>query len=180
MTEIQLVQLLKEKDEQAFKLLYKYYPKIRSYLRGFGASIQEVEDIYHESLYIMMNKLDDPQFELTSSVNTFLFGICKNKYITLSREQKKKYDDDWIDNLTSETELNVDVQEALKEDRKYELAQKALRQLEDRCRKLLNAFYVEKRRMKEIALEFGFSSDRVAKTQKYRCLEAAKKNYQRG
>lgn len=173
MTETQLIEQLKENNEQAFKLLYQYYPKIRSYLLGFGASQQEVEDIYHEALYILINKLKDAQFELTCSVNTFLFGICKNKYISLNREKNKSFDV-YFDSAHKE-----DIETAIQEDKKYEVTQKAFRQLEESCRKLLKAFYVEGKRMKEIAIEFGFSSDKVAKTQKYRCLEAAKKNYQK-
>jgi RNA polymerase sigma factor (sigma-70 family) len=172
MKETQLIEKLKENNEQAFKLLYKYYPIIRSYLLRFGATQQEIEDVYHEALFILINKLKDPQFELTSTVNTFLFGICKHKYITINREKKK----------SSEIELNSDdnklLEEAIQEDKKYEVAQKAFHQLEESCKKLLKAFYVEGKRMKQIANEFGFSSDKVAKTQKYRCLEAAKKNYQ--
>ena len=96
MKETQLIEKLKGNNEQAFKLLYKYFPKIRSYLLKFGASKQEAEDIYHDALYILINKLNDPSFILTSSVNTFLFGICKHKYISLHREKKKNIDLDVI------------------------------------------------------------------------------------
>ena len=95
MKETQLIEKLKGNNEQAFKLLYKYFPKIRSYLLKFGASKQEAEDIYHDALYILINKLNDPGFILTSSVNTFLFGICKHKYISLHREKKKNIDLDF-------------------------------------------------------------------------------------
>tara|TARA_B110000211_G_C14076755_1_gene552450 strand:+ start:1380 stop:1940 length:561 start_codon:yes stop_codon:yes gene_type:complete len=178
MKETQLIEELKNNNEKAFKLLYKYYPKIKSYLLGFGASKQEVEDVYHEALYILINKLKDPEFKLTSSVNTYLFGICKNKYITLNREKGKvlKHDFDPEISLDSNEKENIEV--AIQEDQKLEMAQNSFKQLEESCKKLLIAFYVEGKRMKQIAIEFGFMSDKVAKTQKYRCLEAAKKNYQ--
>ncbi len=47
MEETQLIEKLKENNDKSFKLLYKYYPKVRSYLIGFGATKQEVEDVYH-------------------------------------------------------------------------------------------------------------------------------------
>ncbi len=171
MKEAQLIEKLKESNEQAFKLLYKYFPKIKSYLIGFGATKQEAEDVYHEALFILINKLKDPNFELTSTVNTFLFGICKNKFISLNREKKKDA------KLELEQELSKDLEAAFQEDKKFQLAQLAFNKLEESCKKLLKAFYVDGKRMKQIASEFGFSSDKVAKTQKYRCLEAAKKNY---
>lgn len=171
MKEAQLIEKLKENNEQAFKLLYKYFPKIKSYLIGFGATKQEAEDVYHEALFILINKINDPQFELTSSVNTFLFSICKHKYISLNREKKKTFD------LEYDPNIDLDLEAAILEDQKFERAQSAFQKLEESCRKLLKAFYVDGKRMKQIALDFGFSSDKVAKTQKYRCLEAAKKNF---
>lgn len=171
MKEAQLIEKLKENNEQAFKLLYKYFPKIKSYLIGFGATKQEAEDVYHEALFILINKINNPQFELTSSVNTFLFSICKHKYISLNREKKKTFD------LEYDSNIDLDLEAAILEDQKFERAQSAFQKLEESCRKLLKAFYVDGKRMKQIALDFGFSSDKVAKTQKYRCLEAAKKNF---
>ena len=172
MKETQLIEKLKENNEQAFKLLYKYFPKIRSYLLKFGASKQEAEDVYHEALYVLINKLQDPNFVLTSSVNTFLFSICKYKYTSLNRKKQKGID------IEIEAHEKENIEVAVEEDKKYYAAQNAFQQLEESCKKLLKAFYVEGKRMKQIAIEFGFSSDKVAKTQKYRCLEAAKKNYQ--
>jgi RNA polymerase sigma factor (sigma-70 family) len=171
MNETQLIEKLKENNEQAFKLLYQFFPKIRSYLLKFGATKQEAEDIYHDALFVLINKLNDHKFELTSSVNTFLFAICKYKYISLHREKKKNLD------LDLDSDLNQDIEVALKEDQKYESAKRAFQKLEDTCKKLLKAFYVDGHRMKQIAKDFGYSSDKVAKTQKYRCLEAAKKNF---
>ena len=72
MKEAQLIEKLKENNNQAFKLLYKYYPRIKSYLVGFGATKQEVEDVYHEALFILINKLKDPEFKLTSSDLLFI------------------------------------------------------------------------------------------------------------
>lgn len=172
MKETQLIEKLKESNEQAFNLLYEYFPKIRSYLLKFGASKQEAEDIYHEALFILINKLKDPEFILTSSVNTFLFGICKHKYISLNRAKNKEK------LLDVDEPQKEDIEAAIKEDRKYEAAQNAFQKLEESCKKLLKAFYVDGKKMKQIAVEFGFSSDKVAKTQKYRCLESAKKIYQ--
>lgn len=178
MKETQLIEKLKENNEKAFKLLYNYYPKIRSYLLGFGATKQEVEDVYHEALFILISKLKDSEFELTSSVNTFLFGICKNKFITLCREKKKALNHKYDTEIELDSNHKDDIEVAILHDQKLSVAQNAFKQLEERCKKLLQAFYVDGKRMKQIAIDFGFTSEKVAKTQKYRCLEAAKKNYQ--
>ena len=43
------------------------------------------------------------------------------------------------------------------------------------CKSLLEAFYIEKRSMPEIAAHFGYTNADNAKTQKYKCLMRLKK-----
>jgi hypothetical protein len=39
---------------------------------------------------------------------------------------------------------------------------------------MLQLFYLKKKSMAELAKEFGFKSEKVAKNQKYKCLQYAK------
>jgi hypothetical protein len=43
------------------------------------------------------------------------------------------------------------------------------------CKSLLQAFYIEKKSMPEIAVAFGYTNADNAKTQKYKCLIRLKK-----
>ena len=43
------------------------------------------------------------------------------------------------------------------------------------CKSLLDAYYIQKKHMQEIATDFGYTNADNAKTQKYKCLVRLKK-----
>jgi hypothetical protein len=53
--------------------------------------------------------------------------------------------------------------------------EKALGNLGEPCKTLLEAFYLNKKTMQEIATAFGYTNAENAKTQKYKCLLRLKK-----
>jgi len=52
---------------------------------------------------------------------------------------------------------------------------RALNSLGEPCKSLLEAFYIEKKSMDQIALLFGYTNADNAKNQKYKCLMRLKK-----
>ena len=65
----------------------------------------------------------------------------------------------------------------IEEESKFKTAEKALLEVGEKCRDLLRLFYFEKLDFKKIAEKIGLANERVAKNQKYRCLEKARENY---
>jgi hypothetical protein len=53
--------------------------------------------------------------------------------------------------------------------------EKAMAKIGEPCKSLLEAFYINKKQMQEIALEFKYTNADNAKTQKYKCLVRLKK-----
>jgi hypothetical protein len=51
----------------------------------------------------------------------------------------------------------------------------AMRNLGEPCKSLLEAFYIQKKPMLEIADDFGYTNADNAKNQKYKCLMRLKK-----
>jgi hypothetical protein len=49
--------------------------------------------------------------------------------------------------------------------------------LGEKCKQILILFYFKKESYKKIATLLDFSDDKIAKNQKYRCLQKAKENY---
>ena len=52
---------------------------------------------------------------------------------------------------------------------------KAINSLGEPCKSLLEAFYLKKKNMQEIATVFGYTNAENAKNQKYKCLMRLKK-----
>ena len=55
--------------------------------------------------------------------------------------------------------------------------EKSINSLGEPCKGILEAYYVEKKNMQEIAQSFGYTNPDNAKNQKYKCLMRLKKIY---
>jgi hypothetical protein len=68
-----------------------------------------------------------------------------------------------------------DIEEHTRRDAEFEMMRKAIVSLGEPCKSLLEAFYLQKKNMQEIAVSFGYTNAENAKTQKYKCLIRLKK-----
>lgn len=168
MNDGKILELLRQKNySKASEKLYRYYPVVKKLIKKNSGSTQDAEDIYQEALIILFRKANTPEFVLSSSLNTYLYSVCR--YLWSDQLKKKNRNPLQPEPIEVVVEPPVD-------DSYSHLATEAFRQLGEKCRKLLLAFYVSGHSMKEIASNLGFSTEAVAKNQKYRCLEKAKEN----
>lgn len=173
MTDEHMIQLIREKRfDPAMKSLYAYFPAVKQFVVRNSGTKQEAEDIFQEALVVFCRKLDTKGFVLSSGINTYLYGVSKLLWLDELGKRNRRPAKPGIelrDNM-SIPEMERD----LEDDRPARLAQKAISQLGQKCRQLLERFYYHKQSMKEIAAALGFRSEKVAKNQKYRCLEKAR------
>lgn len=71
--------------------------------------------------------------------------------------------------------VEEDVEEYEKRDQEFVMMEKAIGSLGEPCKSLIEAFYIQKRNMQEIASHFGYTNADNAKNQKYKCLMRLKK-----
>jgi RNA polymerase sigma factor (sigma-70 family) len=57
----------------------------------------------------------------------------------------------------------------------FDMMEKAISHLGEPCKSLIEAYYLQKRSMQEIAVNFGYTNADNAKNQKYKCLMRLKK-----
>ncbi|MBS1635059.1 MAG: sigma-70 family RNA polymerase sigma factor [Bacteroidetes bacterium] len=159
----------------AMKKLYAYFPVIRKFIVKNHGTRQEAEDIFQEGLIIFCRKALSEDFVLSSRIDTYLYGVCRYLWLDeLKKKNKMPLQETNTGHIASETpEYEADVHE----DQHVKTAQQAVARLGEKCRALLELFYFKKRSLKEIAQELGFSSEKTAKNQKYRCIEKARGYY---
>lgn len=175
MTDEQIILELKGgKYSGAIKALYKYYPAVRAMVLKNNGSKQDAEDVYQEALIILFRKAKSADFTLTSTLSTFVFGISRLHWMNELRRRNKVASDS-TDELTAEDTAQYAV--FIEEESQFKTAEEALLKIGDKCRDLLRLFYFEKLDFKSIAAKIGLSNEKVAKNQKYRCLEKARENY---
>lgn len=173
-TKIDIVAALRKgKNHAAIQELYQSYPSISKFIRRNGGDEFDARDIFQDALLILYRNAQKNDFELTCAAGTYLYSVSRflwkdvlkkrNKETALSKSLKS--------NLPLETELET-FQEQQIQAKKLATV---LLQLGEKCKLILEAYYYQKMSMKDIAAQFEYSSVNSAKTQKYKCIERAKK-----
>ncbi|HLG38307.1 MAG TPA: hypothetical protein VI461_01525, partial [Chitinophagaceae bacterium] len=67
------------------------------------------------------------------------------------------------------------VEDHNKRNTEFDMMEKAIGSLGEPCKSLLEAYYLQKKNMQEIASSFGYTNAENAKNQKYKCLMRLKK-----
>ena len=119
-----------------------------------------------------MQKLDDSDFQLTCSVNTFLFGICRN--LSLEHFRKKGKEVNILLGDNEDIREHVNVEGSIERETQLSALDRILQSVGQKCLEILTLYYHQGLRMKVIAERMGFKSETSAKTQKYKCIEKAR------
>jgi RNA polymerase sigma factor (sigma-70 family) len=161
--------------EKAVGKLYDQLGTFRRFVKGSGGTKEEADDLFQEALIVFCRKVSQPQFVLSAAVNTYLLAIAKYMWLD-ARRRKSKTEKIEMGNLEN---LGEEIESEHTEIRSLEQAMTAIKDLGERCQELLENFYFKKMSMKEIALKMKFSSEKITKNQKYKCLERAREKLRR-
>jgi len=171
--EIEIVQKIKERDHETLKKVYKeIYPMVKKYVLSNNGILADAQDIFHDALYIMIQKAKSPDFILTSKLSTFVVGISRNLWLKRLNEQKS--------NRTLSQDNLFDKVEQIEDTEYHKLAhvkqlKKSLIALGEPCKTILEQFYFLQTPMKQIAKMLHYTNANNAKNQKYKCFMRLKK-----
>lgn len=163
-----ITHLQQNKYSAALKGLYNILPLAKKYITNNSGTADDAADTFQDALVILCKKVKSENFTLTVPIKTYLMAIVRNCWLQELR-QRKKLPLEESDKDIAGTELN--------EEPGFILAKAAFDLLGEKCRQLLILFYFKKESFKNIAVELAFSDEKIAKNQKYRCLQKAKENY---
>lgn len=167
-----IIQGIVSGDQSIFNDLYEYeFPKVVRLIIKNSGTLDAAKDVFQDALVIMMEKIHRRELDLTCSVGTYLYSICRNLWMEQLRKDQKSISFDPFSNLVADISYmheqpSPDV---------FETVQKAIENLGDPCRQLLESFYYENLGWVEIARSLGYSNAASARNQKYKCLERIRK-----
>jgi len=169
----QILELLRSgKRDKALLRLYKHFPQVERLICSKGGSKEDARDIYQEALIIFCRKVKSVEFELTAGIGTYLYSVSRFLWKDELQRRQKKTTVDFDLDLTPQDEQAL--QEALERENNLKMAEQVIAGLGQRCRDLLQLFYFQSLSMKVIADKLQFSSEKIARNQKYKCMERAK------
>lgn len=169
-----IIEGLRLNSDFIIRYVYKeFFPTIRYLIKNNAGLDEDAEDIFQESLYIILKKIQEEDFELNSSFLTYLYSISKNLWLQRLKRKRlhEKNHGDLVHFLSapdSGIEIHVEYEE------KYRVFVEQFENLSEDCKRLLRLF-LGKMSLKEIADEMGYKSELYAKTKKYLCKEALRK-----
>lgn len=156
----------------AIKVLYKEFPKIKALICGSGGTKQEAEEIFDDAIILLIEKVNDQEFVLTSKLTTFFYGINRFLWLNALKKKNKNISLEWNDTIIV-TANDIDYDHEKEE--KITQIESALKLVTKKCQELFKRFYYQGEKLSQVADALGYSSVNSAKTQKYKCMEQLQK-----
>jgi DNA-directed RNA polymerase specialized sigma24 family protein len=148
--------------EQRFIALYKKaFPGVAKYVGKMGGSFDEAKDIFQDTLVVYYEKMVNSPIAVHTNEQAYLLGIAKHLWAKKFRENT----------LLAPLDSQPDF---IEEDEFQPSSVKLTHYLEtagQKCMEILKAFYYDNLPVNAIATLFGYSGERSATVQKYKCME---------
>ena len=169
-----LLQGLARNDKKAVETIYRdNYTMVQSLIINNNGTADDARDVFQEAMIVLYEKARSGTFELHCQIKTYVYSVSRRLWLK-KLQQSRRFTGD-IGNPDSVVPVEEDLEEHTKRDLEFEMMEKAISGLGEPCKSLLEAFYIQKKNMQEIASGFGYTNAENAKTQKYKCLMRLKK-----
>ena len=168
-----ILENLKNEDNASFKVLYKFYfPSIATYITKNYGSTEDAEDIFQEAIIVLLQKVRQQDFVLTSSLKTYLFAIARNLWLKWLRDKKLIS----VDNLEKyQQESETFLFELKTEPTKEEKLTSWLKRITENCQRILKALFFHKEPMGSLMKKMGWKNKHTAANQQYKCIQQMKR-----
>jgi RNA polymerase sigma factor (sigma-70 family) len=169
-----LLKGLARNETKAVETIYREnYNMVQALIINNNGSADDAKDVFQEAMIVLYEKVRSGTFELNCQIKTYVYSVCRRIWLK-KLQQQSRYSGD-IGNIDETVPVEDDIGDHDKRNAEFEMMDKAIGSLGEPCKSLLEAFYLQKRNMQEIATSFGYTNADNAKTQKYKCLMRLKK-----
>ncbi|MGZ8509049.1 MAG: RNA polymerase sigma factor [Chitinophagaceae bacterium] len=168
-----LLQGLARNDKKAVETIYREnYSTVQSLIINNNGTADDAKDIFQEAMIVLYEKARSGNFELSCQIKTYVYSVSRRLWLKRLQHASR-----YSGEISGAEVVQVedDIEEHSRRDAEFEMMEKAILGLGEPCKSLLEAFYLQKKNMQEIAASFGYTNAENAKTQKYKCLIRLKK-----
>jgi RNA polymerase sigma factor (sigma-70 family) len=169
-----LLQGLACSDRKAIETIYREnYNMIQSLIVNNNGSADDARDIFQEAMIVLYEKVRSGSFELNCLIKTYVYSVSRRLW--LKRLQQMNHYSPVADNLQETIPVEEEIEENERINYEFQAMDRAISSLGEPCKSLLEAYYLDRKNMLEIAQSFGYTNADNAKNQKYKCLMRLKK-----
>ena len=167
---------LRRGDQKALAEIYSEYREgfLHWITNTHQCTRDEAVEIFQHSILTFYENVVEGSFEglKTAGIKTYIYSIGKNKLLGDYRKNMRISSTESVD-AEENSEIVVDVEHI--KSQKLETIKKAIQDLGDPCKKLLELFYFNNLSNDEIAEIMDYKNGNTVKNLKYKCIQRIKK-----
>ena len=172
--EQKLLEGLAKNDRKAIETIYKqHFGMVQSLILNNSGYPDDARDIFQEAMIVLYQKARSGSFELNSQLKTYLYSVCRRLWLKRLNQMQRISPE--VDNLEETVPVEEELERHQQRNRDFLNMEQAMNNLGEPCKSLLEAYYLGKKSMVEIAGDFVYTNADNAKNQKYKCLMRLKK-----
>jgi len=172
--EQKLLEGLAKNDRKAIETIYKqHYTMVQSLILNNNGYPDDAKDIFQEAMIVLYEKVKTGTFELNCQLKTYLYSVCRRLWLKRLNQLQRISPE--VDNLEETVPVEEEMELHQQRNLDFQVMEKSMKNLGEPCKSLLEAYYLQKKNMVEIAESFGYTNADNAKNQKYKCLIRLKK-----
>lgn len=156
-----------------FSELYtENFSKISRFVQNNSGNLADAEDLFQDTMVVLVEKLKKDDFVLTASVNTYVFAISKNLWFKKLRDKTYYLTLDEVNESDFQNEINAAIENELSF---MEKLKRYLNKITDHCHRLIDDMFFKGKAIERIQSEYGYTTRHNAQNQKYKCIQQLKK-----
>jgi RNA polymerase sigma factor (sigma-70 family) len=165
LSDINIIDGIRSQDDKVLNWLYdNYFQSVKNHVLGNSGSIDDVSDVFQDTIIVLYNQIMDDNLELVSDLKGYFYGIARNVWSAQFRRKQKTI------------ELDADIMDEAGADEQYDpvlerIISRAFPLLKPDQQMVLN-LYSEGITYEEIALKMNLKDEVYARRKKYLSKEA--------
>ena len=169
-----LLEGLAKEDKASIEQIYRdNYTMVQLLILNNSGTTDDAADIFQEAMIVLFEKSKTADFELNCQLKTYLYSVCRRLWLKKLQQMQRfgRQEAEMEDVVPVEDDIELHEKRQLD----FNIMENAMNKIGEPCKSLLEAYYIHKKQMLQIATEFGYTNADNAKTQKYKCLVRLKK-----
>ena len=164
---------LKTENNFAFGKLYQdNFGKISNFVQKNSGNQADAEDLFQNAMMVLVEKLRQDSFQITASIDTYIYAICKNLWFKKLRDKNYELS---IDELQS-FEFLTSINDSIEDEKTYlEKIKGYLLKITGHCSRLIHDIFFKEKSIEQIQKDYGYSTRHNAQNQKHKCVEQIRK-----